>query len=137
MQVNPIEEIFIPEKPQYPPNFDKKFLKNNLVYLYTCSCGQTYVGQTKRRFSVRIHEHQTRKTSVIFKHSQSCSHAKSHIYTDFGNNYVDKNRFNIISSNLKHKDARLKYETIYINYYDKNTKSAMNECEISKDLAIF
>ena len=38
---------------------DKNYHKSHLVYEGQCSCGEKYIGETQRNFSVQINEHQT------------------------------------------------------------------------------
>ena len=39
-----------------------------VVYQLTCSCGQKYIGQTKRNLITRLNERQTRQSSEICRH---------------------------------------------------------------------
>ena len=91
---------------------NNRFLSNNLVYKYTCKCGQIYIGETERRFQIRIDEHTTHKDSAIFEHTNTCTHATA----------VERDRFAVVAKRLRHRDARKKYESIYIRYYDKKSK---------------
>ena len=113
----------IPHSPDSP----SRFQHNNLVYKYTCECGQVYIGETKRRLAIRIHEHQTQKTSAIFEHNISCT----------ASNTIDRDKFTIIAKRLRHREARKRYESIYIRYYDKKARSTMNNCKSSRELVIF
>ena len=38
------------------------------MYQLTCSCGQNYIGQTKRNLITRLNEHRTCKDSEVCKH---------------------------------------------------------------------
>jgi hypothetical protein len=107
---------------------DQRFLHSNLVYKYTCNCGQVYIGETERRLAVRIKEHQTSKTSAIFEHIQECAEA-SHL--------VERDKFTIVAKRLKHRDARKRFESIYIRYFDKKAHQTMNNCKSSRELVIF
>ena len=118
---------FLPEPGEH--KCEKHLLRSDLVYIYECDCGAVYIGQTLRRLDVRIKEHQTKKTSAIYQHSLTCPHSLF--------SYVDRDKFKIVAGNLKHYNARLRYETIYIRYYNTNARSAMNECIASKEMAIF
>ena len=40
---------------------DKNLYKSNVVYRDECTCGETYIGETKRNFIVRKREHENRK----------------------------------------------------------------------------
>ena len=118
---------FLPKPKEH--KCEKHLLRSDLVYIYECDCGAVYIGQTLRRLDVRIKEHQTKKTSAIYQHSLTCPHSLF--------SYVDRDKFKIVAGNLKHYNARLRYETIYIRYYNTNARSAMNECIASKEMAIF
>ena len=57
---------------------DKLFLYKNrqsllyslgVVYQLTCSCGQNYIGQTKRNLITHLDEHRMREDSEVCKHS--------------------------------------------------------------------
>ena len=108
-------------------NNEHRFLFSNIVYKYTCSCSKVYIGETERRFSIRIHEHQTHKESAIYQHSKECKDSS----------LVDRDKFTIVAKRLNHRDARKRYESIYIRYYDKKAQSTMNNCKSSRDLVIF
>ena len=43
-------------------------MKSGLVYKLTCSCGSTYIGQTRRNLLSRIKEHGTSEKSEVCKH---------------------------------------------------------------------
>ena len=110
---------------QSPEN--KILLANNLVYKYTCSCSQVYIGETQRRLSIRISEHQNRKESAIHDHILVCTSSDT----------VDRDKFSIVAKRLRHRDARKRFESIYIRYYDKRAHSTMNGNKSSRDLACF
>ena len=110
---------------------EQRFLHSNLVYKYTCVCEQVYIGETERRLAVRVKEHQTHKVSAIFEHIQECAESGSH---------VERDRFTIVAKRLRHRDARKRFESIYIRYYDKranNSTGTMNNCKTSRELVIF
>ena len=44
-----------------------------VVYEIVCSCGDSYIGSTKRPLHQRIREHLRMSTSAIFNHRLSCS----------------------------------------------------------------
>ena len=73
-------------------------------------------------------EHQTSKTSAIFEHIQECAEA-SHL--------VERDKFTIVAKRLKHRDARKRFESIYIRYFDKKAHQTMNNCKSSRELVIF
>jgi len=54
--------------------------KHTIVYKYTCpgeNCSTTYIGETGRRLSERVKDHQYRdKKSHILKHSESLDHPR-------------------------------------------------------------
>lgn len=55
-------------------NLKSIYLKSDVIYQFTCGeCGQIYVGETQRRLSVRINEHQKSKKSAIHDHLKTCS----------------------------------------------------------------
>ena len=57
-------------------NKENKVLScSDLVYKYSCECGQVYIGETKRRLAVRISEHANPK-SPMMQHIQMCPEAK-------------------------------------------------------------
>ena len=41
---------------------------SGVVYQLTCSCGQNYIGQTKRNLITRLNEHRTCEDSEVCKH---------------------------------------------------------------------
>ena len=43
-------------------------MKSGIVYKLTCSCGSTYIGQTRRNLLIRIKEHVTSEKSEVCKH---------------------------------------------------------------------
>ena len=36
-----------------------------IVYQLTCSCGQKYIGQTRKNLITRLNEHRTRQSSEV------------------------------------------------------------------------
>ena len=104
-----------------------RFLFNNLVYKYTCNCGQVYIGETERRLQIRIDEHANKKDSAIYEHTQTCSSAAA----------VERDKFTIVAKRLRHRDARKRFESIYIRYLDKKAHTTMNNCKSSRELVIF
>ena len=50
--------------------------QSNVIYQYECAlCSGAYVGYTTSHLGVRVEEHHTRKTSLIWKHHQECEGA--------------------------------------------------------------
>ena len=99
-------------------------LASNVVYKYTCSCGKVYVGETKRRCHVRATEHGFKK-SPMMDHIQACPEAEFSL----------KN-FRIIAKRLRGREARKKYETLYIKFWDRRA-GTINICEASRQLFLF
>jgi len=99
-------------------------LASNVIYKYTCDCGQVYIGETERRCSVRIAEH-SKNTSKVMEHIEICPTAKFSV----GN-------FSILAKRLRGREARKKYETLYIKYYDRHA-GTINTCEASRTLVLF
>ena len=106
------------------PPANKALPASDCVYKYTCSCGQVYIGETKRRLAVRISEHAKPK-SPMMEHINSCEGAK----------FTDKN-FSLVARGLRGRESRKRYESIWIRYYDRNSL-AFNVCERSRELKIF
>ena len=44
------------------------FMKSGILYKLTCSCGSTYIGQTRRNLFSRIKEHAASEKSEVRKH---------------------------------------------------------------------
>ena len=44
------------------------FYSVGVVYQLTCSCGQKYIGQTKRNLITRFNEHRTCQSSEVCRH---------------------------------------------------------------------
>ena len=108
---------------------DRKYLNSDLVYKYKCSCGLLYLGETERRWDYRIEEHQSDKNnSAIYLHVQNCSQAQA----------VDRDKFSIVQKGLRHKEARKRFESLYILFHSKKAESStMNENLQSRQLSIF
>jgi len=116
--------------PENIPHNEHRFLFSHIVYKYTCSCSKVYIGETERRFSIRIQEHLTSKNSAIFEHQHEC----------VDSSLLDRDKFTIVAKRLTHRDSRKRYESIYIRYYDKKANhsgSTMNNCKRSRELVIF
>ena len=84
-----------------------------------------YIGETGRRLCIRVGEHNG-KSSQMKKHLLECNHN------------FNKNRFNILATNFKGKNQniRKKYETMVIQYIEKNER-LMNICKGSRKLGLF
>ena len=52
------------------PYEDRQSLLHSVgvVYQLTCSCGQKYIGQTRRNLITRLNEHRTRQSSEVCRH---------------------------------------------------------------------
>ena len=97
---------------------------SDVVYKYTCECTRVYIGETMRRLAVRISEHAKPNTPMM-QHITNCE----------GSEFDSKN-FSIVSRGLRGRESRKRYESIWIRYYDRNSR-AFNLCESSRDLKIF
>ena len=42
--------------------------RSNVVYKLVCTCGATYIGQTRRNLATRLHEHKTSEKSEVCRH---------------------------------------------------------------------
>ena len=115
--------------PRFQPSqedsqINRTVLHSDLVYKYTCSkCNKVYIGETKRRLSVRIEEH-GKDNKPMQQHMRECGAV------------FEPDKFKIVTRGLKGSTARKKYETMYIQFYMKMGK-CLNICEISRDLCIF
>ena len=103
---------------------NKVLSASDIVYKYTCTCGQVYIGETKRRLSVRISEHSKPK-SPMMEHITHCEGAQ---FTD--------NNFSIVARGQRGRESRKRYESLWIRYYDRRSL-AFNVCERSRELIIF
>ena len=106
------------------PPTNKALSVSDVVYKYTCECGQVYIGETMRRLAVRISEHAKPKTPMM-QHITNCE----------GSEFSSKN-FSIVARGLRGRESRKRYESIWIRYYDRKSR-AFNLCESSRDLKIF
>ena len=106
-----------------PPE-NRTLLSSDLVYKYTCSCGQVYIGETKRRLAVRVAEHAKPKTPLM-EHINGCEGAE-----------FSPTNFSIVARGLRGRESRKRYESIWIRYYDRRGL-AFNVCESSRELQIF
>ena len=55
----------LPRYSSCTPPESRTLLSSDVVYKYTCSCGQVYIGETKRRLAVRISEHSKPETPLM------------------------------------------------------------------------
>ena len=106
------------------PVENRALFSSDVVYKYTCSCGQVYIGETKRRLAVRIKEHSKPKTPLM-EHITNCP----------GSTFLSTN-FSIVARGLRGRESRKRYESIWIRYYDRRGL-AFNVCESSRELQIF
>ena len=74
-----LRQVLRKQKPQQActmkncPLHSPECYRKLVVYQVTCSCGDTYIGSTKRPLHQRIKEHLRMATSAIFNHRLSCS----------------------------------------------------------------
>ena len=114
----------LPRYSSCTPPENKILFSSDVVYKYTCPCGQVYIGETKRRLAVRIVEHSKPKTPLM-QHIKSCD----------GSDFSPTN-FSIVARGLRGRESRKRYESIWIRYYDRRGQ-AFNVCESSRELQIF
>ena len=67
----------LPRYSSCTPPENKILFSSDVVYKYTCSCGQVYIGETKRRLAVRINEHSKPKTPLM-QHIKGCKGLFTH-----------------------------------------------------------
>ena len=100
--------------------------KSNVVYLCKCpekECQEQYIGETKRRISERIIDHNRRdKFSHVLHHSRDKKH--SHVWTK---------DFKILGSNYSSTAKRKISESLFIREYSPT----MNTQETSYTLTLF
>ena len=106
-----------------PPE-NRALISCDIVYKYTCKCGQVYIGETKRRLATRISEHSAKK-SPLMRHITDCEGAE-----------FDRNLFSIVARGLRGRESRKRYEVIWIRHFDRSSK-ALNVCESSRELKLF
>ena len=80
--------------------------RNNVVYKLTCSCGSTYIGQTRRNLQLRMNEHNPK-----FKHTQETDVTK-HLLENPGHT-INFDQPQILTSACNTKELLIK-ETILI-----------------------
>ena len=89
------------------PLANRALSASDVVYKYSCPCGQVYIGETKRRLAVRISEHAKPKTPLM-----------EHVNSFPGAKFMDKK---VVATQLDTPD--LQY--IHIRYltmsYDEST----------------
>ena len=118
--------------PKFRPSFENiekrsALIINNCIYKYECTCGQVYIGETKRRLDIRVDEHgrNTEKSrSPMMTHINDCG------------GIFDRGRFSVIARGLKGTLSRKKYETMIIKHY-KKYKACMNICDTSRSMSVF
>ena len=102
-------------------------LVNNCIYKYDCTCGQVYIGETKRRLQIRANEHgrnTVKSRSPMMTHINECGAI------------FDRGRFSVLAYGLRGTLSRKKYETMIIKHY-KKYNSCMNICDTSRSMSIF
>ena len=97
-------------------------MKSGIVYKLTCSCGSTYIGQTRRNLLCRIKDHAASEKTEVCKHLlQNPSHR------------VDFNTPTILGS--ENDTARLLIlESLFIQ---EQTPDLNNDSQSSSPLMIF
>ena len=68
----------------------EKFETSNVIYEFTCLCGNFYIGQTFRTLNIRVDEHHKHAVSNICAHKVSCD-----IYKNTAKKFVDENALKI------------------------------------------
>ena len=100
--------------------------KHDVVYKFKCSevgCASTYIGETSRRLSERVMEHQRRdKKSHILQHSQSTGHPQAVL-----------NDFEILKENCGGYKRRKLSESLFI----RDEKPVLNSQDQSIPLTLF
>ena len=91
----------------------------NSVYMFTCDCGDRYIGETENLFN-RVQDHQQpSKDTAIYNHTSQCPNFtenfnKSYVRNIFENRFEFLlGKFQILHKNLKYKE-RTQYEAIEI-----------------------
>ena len=98
------------------------FERPGVVYQKTCSCGESYVGETKRRLCSRIKEHgRPSCKTAISEHILTCPVYKNSIDENLGDQLNPSSKFNflkshfqIIHQNLNRYNQRKTFEAITI-----------------------
>ena len=98
-------------------------MNKNIVYKYACTCGEVYVGETKRRLAVRAKEH-AQNTSPLKIHAAECQNSFSY------------HNFSILAKGLRGIESRKRCETLYIKHYDRRAQT-VNTQTTSRELIIF
>jgi len=114
----------LPRYSSCKPPENRALISCDIVYKYTCKCGQVYIGETKRRLATRISEHASKK-SPRMRHINDCEGAE-----------FDRNLFSIVARGLRGPESRKRYEAIWIRHFDRGAK-AINVCESSRELMLF
>ena len=114
-------------------------LQSNIVYKFTCSCTDTYIGESERLLQTRIYEHNRTNTNV-FKHITKCTTYINALNDSFGSvpstawlanraNKLtyDKHKrefiiphFEILEKNLYNYYSRLTHEGLMITLHTPN-----------------
>ena len=112
---------FLSSKSKPLPN-----LKSFVVYYYCCSsCEASYVGRTKRHFSVRVDEHlRTDKTSHIYQHINKNKECKAN---------SNETSFKIIDKAATEYTLKIK-ESIHINWIKPTSNKQKTHLILSLDM---
>ena len=81
---------------------------SGVVYQSTCSCGQNYIGQTKRNLITRLNEHRTCEDSEVCKHLLNNPHHEINFYSHKifdRRNHVTKLRIKETLHNFQNRTA--------------------------------
>lgn len=82
------------------------------VYKVDCSCGSSYIGQTKRSIATRIHEH----IRAVKNNDQQKSAIAEHLLQSGSNHWIELHKPKVLS-NERHYIPRLVREAIEIQKY--------------------
>ena len=116
-----LQKIVLPRLKPYKP----LLLTPNTVYLFTCTCSETYIGHTSRILKNRIQEHGRCENSHIFEHIHDCT--DYHLALEARFHCTDPNRtqlriqlyehFKALKTNLTNWYDRVAYEGLMINLH--------------------
>ena len=109
----------------------------NSVYMFTCDCGDRYIGETENLFN-RVQDHQQpSKETAIYNHTSKCAIFTNNFDQSYNRNNFENRfefllgKFEILHKNLKYKE-RTQYEAIEI----KLRKPVLNRQVKHKSIAI-
>lgn len=94
---------------------------SNIVYKFTCSCNQSYIGHSRKLFETRIYQHRTQRSSHVYQHIKNCEDYKSKMILEYGSvpscanqrEYIKKH-FKILQKNLTNYYTRITHEGLMI-----------------------